>query len=87
MSHTHQQQDFRSRLQHTLSLSSPESKKTSSPLASKEGDIIEYKVLQDKNDCSNDQENSNSADKSKEALQERRKKCRYEKDIQKSKQT
>ncbi|KAJ5202879.1 hypothetical protein N7449_004958, partial [Penicillium cf. viridicatum] len=49
-------------LQRILSLSSFESKETSSPSVSKEGDITE------------DEENSNLADESKEALWERRKK-------------
>ncbi|KAI3260291.1 hypothetical protein CBS147308_10294 [Penicillium roqueforti] len=87
VSHTHQRQDFRSRLQRALSLSSSESGETSSPSASEEGDTTEDEVLQDGNDCSDDQENSNSADESEEALRERRKKCRYERDMQKSEQT
>ncbi|KAK9847478.1 hypothetical protein MYU51_018729 [Penicillium brevicompactum] len=59
VSHSHQLQDFRSRLQRALSLSSSESDKTSSPSASEAGDTTEDEVLQDGNNSSNDQENSN----------------------------
>jgi hypothetical protein len=56
-------------------------------LASEPGDTTEDKVLQDGNDRSNDQDNSNSADESEEAPRERRKKCKYKRDLERSKQT
>jgi hypothetical protein len=86
VSHTHQRQDFRSRLQHALSLSSSESDKTNSPSASEAGDTTEDEVLQDGNDCSDGQENSNSADESEEAPRERRMKRKRERDLEIPKQ-
>jgi len=68
-------------------LSSSESEKTSSPSASEAGDTTEDEDLQDGNDCSDDQENSNSADGSVEAPRERRMKRNREGDLEKSNQT
>jgi hypothetical protein len=87
VSHTHRRQDFRSRLQRALSLSSAKSEKSSSSSASEAGDTTEDEALQDGNDCSDDQENRNSADESEEAPRERRTKCRHERDLEKPKQT
>ena len=87
VSHTNRGQDFRSRLQRALSLSSSESEKNSSPLASEGGDTTEDEVLQDGNDCSDDQETSNSADESEEAPRERRMKRKRERDLEIPKQT
>ena len=87
MSRTVRRQDFRSRLQHALSLSSSESEKTSSPSASEAGDTTEDDVLQDGNECSDEQENSNSADESEEAPRERRMKRKRERDLEIPKQT
>lgn len=86
MTHSHQRQDFRSRLQRALSLSSSESDKTTSPSVSEVGDTTE-EVLQDGNDCCDDQENSNSADGSVEAPRERRMKRKRERDLERSNQT
>ena len=86
MSHSHQRQDFRSRLQRALSLSSSESDKATSPSASEAGDTTE-EVLQDGNDFCDDQENSNSADGSVEAPRERRTKRKREIDLERSNQT
>lgn len=87
MSHTHPRQDFRSRLQRELSLSSSESDKTGIPSASEAGDTTEDEVLQDGNDYSDDQENSNSADESEEDPRERRMKRKRDKDLEIPKQT
>jgi flagellar basal body rod protein FlgB len=87
VSHTQRRQDFRSRLQRALSLSSSESEKARSPSASEPGDTTEDEVLQDRNDRSADQDNSNSAEESEEAPRERRKKSKYERDLERSKQT
>ncbi|OQE68742.1 hypothetical protein PENNAL_c0147G10666 [Penicillium nalgiovense] len=76
VSHTHQRQDFRSRLQRALSLSSSESEKASSPSTSESGDTTGDEALQDAND-SDDQENSHSADESEKAPRERRTKTQY----------
>ena len=65
-----------------MSLSSSESEKTGSPSASETGDTTEDDVLQDGNDCSDDQENSNSADESEEAPRERRMKRTRERDLE-----
>lgn len=84
---THHGLDFRSRLQRALSLSSSESDKTSNPSASEAGDITEDEVLQDGNDYSDDQGNSNSADGSVEAPRERRMKRKRDKDLEIPKKT
>jgi hypothetical protein len=68
-------------------LSSSESEKSSSPSASEAGDTTEDEVLQDGNDCSDDQENSNSADESEEAPREQRMKHTRERDLEIPKQT
>ncbi|CAG8014298.1 unnamed protein product [Penicillium salamii] len=86
VSHTHQRQDFRSRLQRALSLSSSESEKASSPSTSESGDTADDEALQDAND-SDDQENSHSADESEEAPRERRVKRKRERDLEMPKQT
>ncbi|KAJ5033237.1 hypothetical protein NUH16_003153 [Penicillium rubens] len=87
VSHTHQRQDFRTKLQRALSLSSSESEETGSPSASETGDTIDDDVLQDGNDCSDDQENSNPADESEEAPRERRMKRTRERDLEIPKHT
>ena len=87
MSHTHPRQDFRSRLQRALSLSSSESDKTDSPSASEAGDTTEDEVLQDGNDYSDDQENSNPADESEGDPRERRMKRKCDGDLEIPKQT
>jgi hypothetical protein len=87
VSHTHRGLYFRSRLKRALSLSSSESEKTSSPSASEAGDTTEDEVLKDGNDCSDDQENSNSADESEDTLQERRMKRKRERDLEIPKQS
>ena len=86
VSHTHQRQDFRSRLQRALSLSSSESEKASSPSTSESGDTTGDEALQDAND-SDDQENSHSADESEKAPRERRTKVKHERDLEMPKQT
>ena len=86
MSDTHQRQDFRSRLQRALSLSSSESEKASIPSTSESGDTADDEALQDTND-SDDQENSHSADESEEAPRERRMKRKRDKDLETPKQT
>ncbi|KAJ5033168.1 hypothetical protein NUH16_003084 [Penicillium rubens] len=87
VSHTHRRHDFRSRLERALSLSPSESEKTSSPSASEAGDTTEDDVLRDGNDCSDDQENSNSADESEEAPRERGMKHKRERDMEIPKKT
>ena len=87
MLHSHQRQDFRSRLQRALSLSSSESDKPTSPSASAAGDTTQDEVLQDGNDFCDDQENSNSADGSVEAPRGRRTDRKRERDLERSKQT
>ena len=86
MSHTHQRQDFRTRLQRALSLSSSESEKAASPSLYEAGNTTDDEMLQDGNedgnDCSDDQENSNSADESEEAPRERRMKHKSERDLE-----
>ncbi|KAJ5202936.1 hypothetical protein N7449_005015 [Penicillium cf. viridicatum] len=84
VSHTHQRQNFRGRLQRALSLSSSESEDTQIPPRPGTGVTTEDESsLQDENDCSDDQENTNSADESeKEAPRERRIKSRHELDLQ-----
>lgn len=86
MSHTHQRQDFRGRLQRALSLSSSGSEKASSPTTSESGDTADDEALQDTND-SDDQENSHSADESEETPRERRMKRKSERDLEMPKQT
>ncbi|KAK9846721.1 hypothetical protein MYU51_001359 [Penicillium brevicompactum] len=86
VSDTHQRQDFRSRLQRALSLSSSESEKASIPSTSESGDTADDEALQDTND-SDDQENSHSADESEEAPRERRMKRKRDKDLETPKQT
>jgi hypothetical protein len=68
-------------------LSSSESEKISSPSASEAGDTTEDEVLQDGDDCSNDHENSNSADESEEAPREWRMKRKRARDLEMPKQT
>jgi hypothetical protein len=86
VSHTHKRQDFRSRLQRALSLSSSESEKPSSPSASEAGGTTEDEVLQDGNDCSDDRENGNLAGESEETPRERRMKRKRERDLEIPKQ-
>jgi hypothetical protein len=86
VSHSHQHQDFRSRLQRALSLSSSEFDKTSIPSASEAGDTTEDEVLQDGNDCSDDHETSNSADGTEETPRERRMNRTRERDLEIPKQ-
>ncbi|KAJ5695334.1 hypothetical protein N7455_001760 [Penicillium solitum] len=87
LSHTHQRQVFRSRLQRALSLSSSESDETSSPSASEADDTTEDDSLRNGNDCSDVQENSNPADERDEAPRERRMKHKHEKVLETPKHT
>ncbi|KAI3093932.1 hypothetical protein CBS147333_10055 [Penicillium roqueforti] len=89
VSHTRRRQNFRSRLQRALSLSSSESEDTQIPSRPGTGDTTEGESsLQDEIDCCDDQENSNSADESeKKAPRERRIKSRRELDLEMPGQT
>ncbi|KAJ5300116.1 hypothetical protein PENANT_c107G03825 [Penicillium antarcticum] len=73
VSHTPRKQNFRSRLQRALSLSSSESEDTGSPSRSATGDTTEDdSSFQEEHDCV-DQDNSTSADESEQQAVRQRK--------------